>query len=118
MSCGGDMKERRPWGGREPPAKPFTPFSIEDILSRAPDARGSPPPRLRSPPPKLRTGGSPPQSASPLCALEKLASKTFGGLEMGVLQAAEGKGAHPPPSPPPPSPPPPPSSPSSSSPPS
>jgi len=29
--------------------------------------------------------------ASPLCALEELASKTFKGLEVSVIQAAEGK---------------------------
>ncbi|XP_073418969.1 transcription factor LBX2 [Dendrobates tinctorius] len=55
--------------------------------------RGRPPQLLRSrgsPPQLLRSRGSPPQSASPLCALEELASKTFRGLEMGVLQAADG----------------------------
>ncbi|NXN93797.1 LBX1 factor, partial [Rhinopomastus cyanomelas] len=36
-----------------------------------------------------RGGGCSP--ASPLCALEELASKTFRGLELGVLQAAEGR---------------------------
>ncbi|XP_069600825.1 transcription factor LBX2 [Ranitomeya imitator] len=168
------MKERGPRGGMEPPAKPFTAFGIEDILSRPRDSRGSPPRLLRtrgsppqllrtrgsppqllrtrgsppqllrtrgsppqllrtrgspprllrtrgspprllrtrgspprllrtrgspprllrtrgSPPQLLRTRGSPPQSASPLCALEELASRPFRGLEMGVLQAAEGR---------------------------
>ncbi|XP_077137354.1 transcription factor LBX2 [Ranitomeya variabilis] len=42
-----------------------------------------------SPPHVTRTRGSPPQS--PLCALEELASKPFRGLEMGVLQVAEGR---------------------------
>uniref|UniRef100_A0A8C7EHT7 Homeobox domain-containing protein n=1 Tax=Nothoprocta perdicaria TaxID=30464 RepID=A0A8C7EHT7_NOTPE len=36
-----------------------------------------------------RTGVSAP--SSPLCALEELASKTFQGLELNVLQAAEGR---------------------------
>ncbi|NXI44028.1 LBX2 factor, partial [Galbula dea] len=36
-----------------------------------------------------RGGGSAP--ASPLCALQELTSKTFRGLELGVLQAAEGR---------------------------
>ncbi|NWS42412.1 LBX1 factor, partial [Probosciger aterrimus] len=36
-----------------------------------------------------RGGGIAP--SSPLCALEELASKTFQGLELGLLQAAEGR---------------------------
>ncbi|XP_056407481.1 transcription factor LBX2 [Hyla sarda] len=83
MSSGGELKERGARGPMEPNTKPFTPFSIEDILSRPPAAR-------RSPPQPLRTRGGAPQPADPLCALEELASKTFRGLEVGVLQAAEG----------------------------
>ncbi|KAM6132348.1 LOW QUALITY PROTEIN: transcription factor LBX2 [Pterocles gutturalis] len=82
-----------------PPAnsnKPLTPFGIEDILGR-PRRGGSPPgPGPAAPPARLpekaagpRGGGCAP--ASPLCALEELASKTFQGLELGVLQAAEGR---------------------------
>ncbi|XP_064360024.1 transcription factor LBX2 [Dromaius novaehollandiae] len=84
-----------------PPAnsnKPLTPFSIADILGRpagrgAPAAHGAPPPRLpdkaAAGPGATRHGGSAP--SSPLCALEELASKTFKGLELNVLQAAEGR---------------------------
>lgn len=82
-----------------PPAnsnKPLTPFGIEDILGRP--RGGSPPgPGPAAPPARLpekaagpRGGGCAP--SSPLCALEELASKTFQGLELGVLQAAEGTG--------------------------
>lgn len=97
-----------PGGGRRrsaldqlpPPAnsnKPLTPFGIEDILGRP--RGGSPPgPGPAAPPARLpekaagpRGGGCAP--SSPLCALEELASKTFQGLELGVLQAAEGTGA-------------------------
>ncbi|XP_029963280.1 transcription factor LBX1a [Salarias fasciatus] len=68
-----------------PPAgsgKPLTPFSIRDILSkpsvrRSGDAQPAPVPGL--------------EHTSPLCALEELASKTFRGLEVSVLQAAEGR---------------------------
>ncbi|XP_066428902.1 transcription factor LBX2 [Eleutherodactylus coqui] len=67
----------------DPNTKPFTPFSIEDILSRPSAARSSPPTQLR-------TRGGAPQS-SPLCALQEMASKTFQGLELTVLQAAEGR---------------------------
>lgn len=95
-----------PGGGRRrsaldqlpPPAnsnKPLTPFGIEDILGRP---RGGSPPGPAAPPARLpekaagpRGGGCAP--SSPLCALEELASKTFQGLELGVLQAAEGTGA-------------------------
>ncbi|KAM9330225.1 transcription factor LBX2 [Gastrophryne carolinensis] len=87
MSSEGQMKEGRR-GGMEAAGKPLTPFSIEDILSR-PAVRRSPncPPGASAPqlPPKL------PPAASPLCALEQLASKTFQGLEVTVLQAAEGR---------------------------
>ncbi|XP_054028086.1 transcription factor LBX2 [Melanerpes formicivorus] len=81
-----------------PPAnsnKPLTPFGIEDILGRP---RGGSPPgpgpavlpaRFPEKAAGPRGGGCAP--ASPLCALEELASKTFRGLELGVLQAAEGR---------------------------
>ncbi|XP_073473892.1 transcription factor LBX2 [Lithobates pipiens] len=91
MSCGGEMKERR--RGMMDPAttKPLTPFSIEDILSRptsrrTPTCQGAPQPAHKGPP---RPGALP--QSSPLCALEELASKTFQGLEVTVLQAAEGR---------------------------
>ncbi|CAL8281244.1 unnamed protein product [Arctogadus glacialis] len=95
-----------------PPAavttKPLTPFSIEDILSRpsvkrgyticgtahlisaSEKHRGGPggPPPLGRTPPLSRTLLA---QTSPLCALEELASKTFKGLEVSVLQAAEGR---------------------------
>lgn len=80
-----------------PPAnsnKPLTPFSIEDILNK-PSVKKSVasicPPRLLE---KVtgtnsaRNGITTP--SSPLCALEELASKTFKGLEVSVIQAAEG----------------------------
>ncbi|XP_043104613.1 transcription factor LBX1b [Puntigrus tetrazona] len=66
-----------------PPAssnKPLTPFSIADILSK-PAVRRAPRTHRRA----LIT------QTSPLCALQELASKTFKGLELGVLQAAEGR---------------------------
>ncbi len=81
-----------------PPAssnKPLTPFSITDILSKPTVKRTS---RIH----RLPASERPRQSitvsrqtlitqTSPLCALQELASKTFKGLELGVLQAAEGK---------------------------
>lgn len=81
-----------------PPAssnKPLTPFSIADILSKPTVKRT---PRIH----RLPASERPRQSitvsrqtlstqTSPLCALQELASKTFKGLELGVLQAAEGK---------------------------
>uniref|UniRef100_A0A3Q2NPA4 Ladybird homeobox 1a n=1 Tax=Fundulus heteroclitus TaxID=8078 RepID=A0A3Q2NPA4_FUNHE len=75
-----------------PPAnssKPLTPFSIEDILNKTCVKRNQPrliPHRESSPSDRLLLGQS-----SPLCALEELASKTFKGLEVSVLQAAEGR---------------------------
>ena len=95
-----------------PPAavttKPLTPFSIEDILSRPSVKRGyticgtahliSASEKHRGgpggPPPLGRTtplGRTLLAQTSPLCALEELASKTFKGLEVSVLQAAEGE---------------------------
>ncbi|KAL2086771.1 hypothetical protein ACEWY4_017830 [Coilia grayii] len=81
-----------------PPAstnKPVTPFSIADILKRPSVNRGT----------TVIFGGklcslglSLPNrtlvtKASPLCALEELTSKTFRGVDVGVLQAVEGKDA-------------------------
>ncbi|KAM9325228.1 transcription factor LBX1 [Gastrophryne carolinensis] len=86
-----------------PPAnsnKPLTPFSIEDILSK-PSVRRSyticGTAHLLSSSEKPPPAGLPLSSrallsqTSPLCALEELASKTFKGLEVSVLQAAEGR---------------------------
>ncbi|XP_063781855.1 transcription factor LBX2 [Pseudophryne corroboree] len=92
MSAGGEMKERRR-GLMDPTTKPLTPFSIEDILSRpcvrrTPNGQGTPQ-HLKLPCGGARPGGPP--LSSPLCALEELASKTFQGLELTVLQAAEGR---------------------------
>jgi homeobox protein LBX len=86
-----------------PPAnsnKPLTPFSIEDILNKPSVKRsysscGTA--HLLSSSEKLSSSGHSLSSralftqTSPLCALEELASKTFKGLEVSVLQAAEGK---------------------------
>lgn len=86
-----------------PPAnsnKPLTPFSIEDILNK-PSVRRSfslyGAAQHASPGEKLPSTGYSLSArpllgqSSPLCALEELASKTFKGLEVSVLQAAEGK---------------------------
>ncbi|XP_054846495.1 transcription factor LBX2 [Eublepharis macularius] len=86
---------RRPLDLLPPPAnsnKPLTPFSIEDILSK-PSGPKAPAARLLD---KLTGSSAGPRSgtpapASPLCALEELATKTFKGLEVNVLQAAEGR---------------------------
>uniref|UniRef100_A0A8C3D659 Ladybird homeobox 2 n=1 Tax=Corvus moneduloides TaxID=1196302 RepID=A0A8C3D659_CORMO len=85
---------RSPLDRLPPPAnttKPLTPFGIEDILGRP--SGGSPPgtgtgPAAPPAPTGPRGGGCAP--ASPLWALEELASKTFQGLELGMLQAAGG----------------------------
>lgn len=85
-----------------PPAnssKPLTPFSIEDILNKPSVKRsysscGTA--HMLSCSEKLSSSGHSLCSralftqTSPLCALEELASKTFKGLEVSVLQAAEG----------------------------
>ncbi|TRY92312.1 hypothetical protein DNTS_029275 [Danionella cerebrum] len=84
-----------------PPAgynKPLTPFSITDILSKPTFQRALP--RVH----RVRVSERARQSititrqsitlvahTSPLSALQELASKTFRGLELGVLQAAEGR---------------------------
>ncbi|XP_077103088.1 transcription factor LBX1b [Siphateles boraxobius] len=81
-----------------PPAssnKPLTPFSIADILSKPTVKR---PHRIHRLPASERARQSITISrqtliseTSPLCALQELASKTFKGLELGVLHAAEGR---------------------------
>lgn len=103
--CPSAQEERRrsPLDQLPPPAnsnKPLTPFSIEDILSKPSVRRSyslcgaahhiSHGEKLPSVGHSL--SGRPLLSqTSPLCALEELASKTFKGLEVSVLQAAEGK---------------------------
>lgn len=97
--CPAGLEERRrsPLDQLPPPAnsnKPLTPFSIEDILSKPSVRRSychsSPRDKLPSAGHSL-TGRALLSQTSPLCALEELASKTFKGLEVSVLQAAEGK---------------------------
>ncbi|XP_070772517.1 transcription factor LBX1a [Enoplosus armatus] len=103
--CPGVLEERRrsPLDQLPPPAnsnKPLTPFSIEDILSKPSVRRGyslsgaahhsSPGEKLPSAGHRL-SGRALLSQTSPLCALEELASKTFKGLEVSVLQAAEGR---------------------------
>ncbi|KAI5089935.1 ladybird homeobox 1b [Silurus meridionalis] len=77
---------------RLPPAassnKPLTPFSIADILCK-PSAGARD--HLSSPARVKRSVASPLSHTSPLCALQELTSKTFRDLELGVLQAAEGR---------------------------
>ncbi|XP_069030777.1 transcription factor LBX1a [Embiotoca jacksoni] len=99
------MEERRrsPLDQLPPPAisnKPLTPFSIEDILNKPSMRRScslSSAAHLISPGEKLSSAGHSLSGrpllsqTSPLCALEELASKTFKGLEVSVLQAAEGR---------------------------
>lgn len=102
---GASVEERRrsPLDHLPPPAnsnKPLTPFSIEDILNKPSVKRSY---SLCSTAHLLSAGEKLPSAAhplgsrallthtSPLCALEELASKTFKGLEVSVLQAAEGK---------------------------
>ncbi|XDV37689.1 hypothetical protein PO909_007253 [Leuciscus waleckii] len=78
LQSSGEERRRGPLDQLPPPAnsnKPLTPFSIEDILNK--------------PSVKKSVGISAP--SSPLCALEELASKTFKGLEVNVIQAAEGR---------------------------
>ncbi|NXJ86885.1 LBX1 factor, partial [Trogon melanurus] len=94
---GGGGRRRSPLDQLPPPAnsnKPLTPFGIEDILGR-PRRGGSPPGPAAAPARLPEKAGGPPGGgrapSSPLCALEELASKTFRGLELGVLQAAEGR---------------------------
>lgn len=103
-----ENRRRSPLDHLPPPAnsnKPLTPFSIEDILNKPSVKRsyticGTA--HLISSSEKHRPSGVPLSSrallnqTSPLCALEELASKTFKGLEVSVLQAAEGKCPSPP----------------------
>lgn len=97
-----ENRRRSPLDHLPPPAnsnKPLTPFSIEDILNKPSVKRsyticGTA--HLISSSEKHRPSSIPLSSralltqTSPLCALEELASKTFKGLEVSVLQAAEG----------------------------
>ncbi|KAH1167499.1 transcription factor LBX1 [Mauremys mutica] len=98
-----EERRRSPLDQLPPPAnsnKPLTPFSIEDILNK-PAVRRSyticGTAHLLSSTDKHPPAGLPLSSrallsqTSPLCALEELASKTFKGLEVSVLQAAEGR---------------------------
>ncbi|XP_016368121.1 transcription factor LBX1-like [Sinocyclocheilus rhinocerous] len=101
---GASVEDRRrsPLDHLPPPAisnKPLTPFSIEDILNK-PVKRGYTicgTAHLLSSGDKHSSTGHPLSNralftqTSPLCALEELASKTFKGLEVSVLQAAEGR---------------------------
>lgn len=102
-----ENRRRSPLDHLPPPAnsnKPLTPFSIEDILNKPSVKRsyticGTA--HLISSSEKHRQSSIPLSSralltqTSPLCALEELASKTFKGLEVSVLQAAEGKSPSP-----------------------
>uniref|UniRef100_A0A8C6Y1Y1 Ladybird homeobox 1 n=1 Tax=Naja naja TaxID=35670 RepID=A0A8C6Y1Y1_NAJNA len=98
-----EERRRSPLDHLPPPAnsnKPLTPFSIEDILNK-PSVRRSyticGTAHLLSAAEKHPPAALPLSSrallsqTSPLCALEELASKTFKGLEVSVLQAAEGR---------------------------
>ncbi|XP_067858785.1 transcription factor LBX1-like [Heptranchias perlo] len=98
-----EERRRSPLDHLPPPAnsnKPLTPFSIEDILNKPSVRRGYTlcgTNHLLSAADKHAPSGIPLASragvlsqTSPLCALEELASKTFKGLEVSVLQAAEG----------------------------
>lgn len=85
-------RRRSPLDQLPPPAissKPLTPFSIVDILSKPCVKRRRP--HLISHLESSPSGRPLLGQSSPLCALEELASKTFKGLEVSVLQAAEGK---------------------------
>lgn len=103
----GEERRRSPLDHLPPPAnsnKPLTPFSIEDILNK-PSVRRSyslcGAAHLLAAADKHAPGGLPLagrallSQTSPLCALEELASKTFKGLEVSVLQAAEGRHCRP-----------------------
>ncbi|XP_030060701.1 transcription factor LBX1 [Microcaecilia unicolor] len=98
-----EERRRSPLDHLPPPAnsnKPLTPFSIEDILNK-PSVRRSY--TICGTAHLLTAAEKPPPAGlalssrallsqtSPLCALEELASKTFKGLEVSVLQAAEGR---------------------------
>ncbi|XP_051506678.1 transcription factor LBX1a [Myxocyprinus asiaticus] len=99
---GASVEDRRrsPLDHLPPPAnsnKPLTPFSIEDILNKPSVKRSY---TICGTAHLLSSGEKHPSTGhhralltqtSPLCALEELASKTFKGLEVSVLQAAEGR---------------------------
>ncbi|XP_060102092.1 transcription factor LBX2 [Heteronotia binoei] len=88
---GAEERPRNPLDQLPPPAnsnKPLTPFGIEDILNK-PSGRKAASARLPDKGAASRPGL--PAPASPLCALQELAAKTFQGLEGNVLQAAEGR---------------------------
>ncbi|XP_077588271.1 transcription factor LBX2 [Stigmatopora nigra] len=107
LHSSGEDRRRPPLDRLPPPAnsnKPLTPFSIEDILSK-PSLKKSAAvaavvasslcpsrPRVLE---KVAAASGPRNGigtpSSPLCALEELASKTFKGLEVNVIQAAEGR---------------------------
>ncbi|XP_048364750.1 transcription factor LBX2 [Sphaerodactylus townsendi] len=92
-SAAAGERHRNPLDQLPPPAnsnKPLTPFGIEDILSK-PSGRRAAAARLLL---LDKAAPGPPTAAppaSPLCALEELATKTFRGLEVNVLEAAEGR---------------------------
>ncbi|XP_042315359.1 transcription factor LBX1 [Sceloporus undulatus] len=111
-----EERRRSPLDHLPPPAnsnKPLTPFSIEDILNKPSvrrsyaicgttahllsSAAAAAAVAAASGPDKHPPAALPLASrallaqTSPLCALEELASKTFKGLEVSVLQAAEGR---------------------------
>lgn len=98
LQSGGEERRRAPLDQLPPPAnsnKPLTPFSIEDILNK-PSVKKSvqtsicPPRALEKVTGSNSTRNGITTPSSPLCALEELASKTFKGLEVSVIQAAEG----------------------------
>lgn len=101
LQSSSEERRRGPLDQLPPPAnsnKPLTPFSIEDILNK-PSVKKSVanlcPPRVIekvSGSNAARNGITTP--SSPLCALEELASKTFKGLEVSVIQAAEGNDSY------------------------
>ncbi|XP_063045391.1 transcription factor LBX2 [Engraulis encrasicolus] len=98
LQSSGEERRRGPLDQLPPPAnsnKPLTPFSIEDILNK-PSVKKSVaslcPPRVL----EKVTGSTAARNgittpSSPLCALEELASKTFKGLEVSLIQTAEGR---------------------------
>jgi hypothetical protein len=95
-----EERRRSPLDHLPPPAnsnKPLTPFSIEDILSKPAVKRSYSICGAAHLISCEKTAGhglsgrALLSQTSPLCALEELASKTFKGLEVSVLQAAEGR---------------------------
>ncbi|KPP60419.1 transcription factor LBX1-like [Scleropages formosus] len=99
LQSSGEERRRAPLDQLPPPAnsnKPLTPFSIEDILNK-PSIKKSVSATLCAPRAleKVAASGATRNGintpSSPLCALEELASKTFKGLEVSVIQAAEGR---------------------------